>query len=103
MLRVGGDEGFAGGDEGRERAFHVGSATAIEQSVADRRHERIGGPLVERAGRNDIRMAGEADEQGVLPRRAQRLVTPLRLMYSQEKPMAERRSAIRGNNRRPRE
>jgi len=50
------------GHERGDRAFHVGGAAAVQITVAFGRHERIGLPLVDRAGRHHVGMAGEADE-----------------------------------------
>ena len=57
------DESFRGHDEGGDRGLHVGGAAAVELAVADGRHEGIGVPLGERAGRHDVGVAGEADER----------------------------------------
>ena len=82
-------------DERRERGLHVGRAAAVELAVAQRRHERIAAPRVERAGRHDVGVAGEADERArASPRRAQRLVTPLDCSVSQPKPSGASRCAI---------
>ena len=54
---------FGGDDEGGDRGLHVRGAAAVELAVADGRHERIGVPLGERAGRHDVGVAGEADHR----------------------------------------
>ncbi len=42
-----------------QRGLHVGRAAAVEAAVALGRHERVGAPLIERAGRHDVGMAGK--------------------------------------------
>ena len=89
------DEILGRDDEGGDRGLHVGGAAAVELAVADRRHERIGVPLLERAGGHDVGVAGEADAAGcAVPRRAHRLVTSPKLIGSHLKPAARSRSAI---------
>ena len=46
-------------------ALHVGRAAAVQQAVANDRHEGIRMPLLERPGRHDVRVAGEAQERPV--------------------------------------
>ena len=58
-----GDKGFDGGDEGRHRALHVGRAAPVQPAVADGRRERVGVPFVERPGRHDVGVPGEADQR----------------------------------------
>ena len=96
--RVGmrGDERLDRRDERGERALHVGGAAAVEPAVALGR-ARTGREChcVERAGRHDVGVAGEADQRArASPRRAQRLVTPLETSVSQRKPSGARRAAI---------
>ena len=58
----GGDELLDRDHHRGERALHVGSAAAVQHAVAVRRHERVAGPLVERAGRHDVGVAGERED-----------------------------------------
>ena len=58
-----GDEAFGGGDERGDRRLHVGGAARIELTVANSRLERVGQPLIERAGRHHVGMAGETDQR----------------------------------------
>ena len=66
-VRMRGDEGLDRGDERRERAFHVRRAAAVEPAVALGRHERVGLPRRERAGRHDVGVTGEAHERTRAP------------------------------------
>ena len=50
-------------DKGRQRAFHVGGAAAVQHAVAYGRHEGIAVPLLDRAGRHHVGMAGEAHQR----------------------------------------
>jgi hypothetical protein len=50
-------------DERGEGAFHVGCAAAIQHAVAYRRGERIAIPLIERTGRNDVRVSRKAHQR----------------------------------------
>ena len=43
-----------GDDKRRQRGFHVGGAAAIQESIADRRRERVGMPGFERSRRHDV-------------------------------------------------
>src|SRR5213078_1287783 len=49
--------------ECRDRAFHVGGAATVEITVAHCCDEWIGLPPIERAGRNNVGVSGEADER----------------------------------------
>ena len=60
MIRVGRDELLGRRDHGREAALHVRCASTVEDPVADDRRERVATPLLERTGRHDIGVAGEA-------------------------------------------
>ena len=62
MVRVLGDELFDRHHKGSQRAFHVGSATAIEFAVAFRGLEGGRCPGVEVAGRHHVRVAGQHHE-----------------------------------------
>ena len=64
MLRMFGDEFFDGGDEGGQRAFHVGRAATVEHAVAHGGGERVAVPFVHRAGRHHVGVSGEADHRG---------------------------------------
>ena len=49
--------------ERRERSLHVRRAASVQVAVAKRRRERVARPVVERAGRHDIGVSGEADHR----------------------------------------
>ena len=66
MVRMILDERLHRRDHGRERAFHVAGAAPEETAVADGRLEGGRVPLLGRAGRNHVRVAGEAEERAVL-------------------------------------
>ena len=53
------DEFLGRDDHRRDRALHVGGAAAVEDAVAVGRHERVAVPGRERAGRDDVGVAGE--------------------------------------------
>ena len=57
---VDGDERFDSHHECGDRRLHVGGAAPVQEAVAERRHERIGTPRLDRAGGYDVGMAGEA-------------------------------------------
>src|SRR5664280_863727 len=59
------DELFGGDDHRRDRALHVGGAAAVELAITLGRHEGIAGPGRERAGRNDVGVAGEDEPLAV--------------------------------------
>ena len=63
MIRVASDEPFAGGDHRRDAALHVGGAAPVQHTVVDCRCERWSGPLIGRAGRYDVGMAGKGEER----------------------------------------
>ena len=63
MVRVLRHEGLGGGDHCRQLALHVAGPAAIEDAVANFRDEGVGLPLVERAGRDDVRMPREAEDR----------------------------------------
>ena len=92
-FRVFRQKGLGRGQHRRQRRFHVGRATPVEPAVADFRGERRAGPLRQRAGGNDIGVTGEDEQRLAVPRRAHRLVTPLRSMNSLANPSRSRRSA----------
>ncbi len=58
-----GDESLDGGDERRERTFHVGRAPTVQPTVTFGRGKRVRLPGGERACRHDVRVAGEAHER----------------------------------------
>ena len=59
MVRVLRDEILNRGDERRQRALHVGGAAPVQETVAHHGRERVAGPLLRRAGRHDIGVAGK--------------------------------------------
>ena len=63
MCRVRRDELLGGGHERRDRGLHVGGATPEEHAVADHGDERIAVPPIERARRDDVGVAREADDR----------------------------------------
>ena len=77
--RVRGEERLDRGDERRQRALHVGGAAAVQIAVAQRR-ARTDRIATRRAGRSERRRYGRRDTPAGArrPRRAHRLVTPLR-------------------------
>jgi hypothetical protein len=62
MLRIAGDEALGRRDHRSQAALHVGSAAAVQNAVLDDRLERVGVPFLARAGRNDVGVAGEAEQ-----------------------------------------
>ena len=56
-----GDEARGRRGKGRDRAFHVGGAAAIEPAIDDLRRERIDAPALAPADRHHVAMAGEAE------------------------------------------
>ena len=54
------DETLDGNDECRERRFHVGGTTTVEEPVTEGRDEGVGRPGVERPAGDDVGMPGEA-------------------------------------------
>ena len=63
MLRVRGDETLGSRHERGDGGLHVGRAAPKELAVADGGLERIGGPLLARTGRHDIRVTRKHDER----------------------------------------
>ena len=63
VVGVFGDVGFGGGDEGSQRGFHVRRAAAVEQAVTDFGNKGVALPLLARAGRHDVGVAGKAEER----------------------------------------
>ena len=57
---------LTGGYHGCQAAFHIGSAAAIQHSVGYRRLKRIGAPLIQWPGGDDIGMAGKRQQWTVL-------------------------------------
>src|SRR3984885_9343387 len=62
-----GDEFLARGQHRSKAALHVRGAPAVQYAVADHRGERIAVPLLERPGRHDVGVAGEAKERRAGP------------------------------------
>ena len=65
-LRVCGQKFFQCHDEGGDRGLHVAGAAPIQATVAQRWCERVALPLVERASRHDVGMAGKHQQWGIL-------------------------------------
>ena len=59
-----GDELLAGHHHRGQRGLHVGGAAAIQLAVTHVRFEGVRMPLLQRAGRHHIGVAGEADHRG---------------------------------------
>ena len=55
------DEADRRGGEGRDRAFHIGDAAAVDRALDEFRAERIEAPTRGVSGRHDVGMAGEDD------------------------------------------
>ena len=56
------DQTLHGDNAGGDRAFHVRRAAAVQIAVAHGRFEGRRGPLLQRAGGDDVGMPGEADQ-----------------------------------------
>ena len=93
-VRMSGEKGFDRRDRRGQRGFHVGRTAPVEHAVADFRAK--GGEVHLSSGPvgNDVGMAGKTNKGAWVPRRAHRLVTPLRLMYSSVKPSGFRRAPM---------
>ena len=63
VIRAGGHEAFAGGNEGGDAAFHVRRAASVEAAVALGRLERRRRPFVLRPAGYDVGMSGEAQQR----------------------------------------
>ena len=61
MVRMGTDELFRRGDHGGETTLHIRRTASEQHAVLDHRLERVAPPLLERAGRDDVRVPCEAD------------------------------------------
>ena len=90
---VRGDEVLDGDDERGDRRLHVGGAAAVQIAVAHR-SARTDRSATRRAAPSARRRCGPRSTPpgAASPRRAHRLVTPLRLIVSQTKPSGARRS-----------
>ena len=64
---MGADELLRRREHRGESALHIGRATAVKDSIADGRHERVRTPFLERPGRHHIRMSGEAQHRSAAP------------------------------------
>src|SRR4051812_22210960 len=53
---------FYSGHERGDRAFHVSGAAPVQIAIALRGHKRIGMPLIQRTGWNDVGVPGEAEQ-----------------------------------------
>ena len=63
VLRVCGDEFLGRADEGRDGRLHVRSAAAVQPALAHAGGERIGLPLVQRAGGHHVGMSGKTQQR----------------------------------------
>ena len=64
MTRLARDEALRRGDNRRNRRLHVRGAAAEQAAVAFGWRERIARPAIDRARRNHVHVAGEADDRG---------------------------------------
>ena len=63
MIRIAGDESLRGDHHRRETALHVRRAAAVKATVADLRHEGIGGPVFPGSCRDDVGVTREAEHR----------------------------------------
>ena len=63
MIRMLGDEIRQRYDKGGQRAFHVGSAATVQDTIANGRLEGITLPLLDRAGRHHIGVTSETNQR----------------------------------------
>src|SRR6185295_1441341 len=63
MRRVGADEPLRGSNHRGNGTLHVGGAAPDEVTVALDCRERIGGPLIDGSGRDDVDVPGETDQR----------------------------------------
>ena len=61
MVGAGGEKFLDGREHGRQAAFHVGGTTAVKQTVANGRLERVAMPFLEGAGRHHVGVASQTE------------------------------------------
>ena len=105
------DELLAGGQHGGEAALHVGGAPAVQQAVANDRHEGIAAPFIQRPRRHHVGVAGEAEDRTAAAALAPRNCRPGQSAGSRREIRAPRSrcdhqrlaTAVGGTHRRPRD